>query len=258
MMTRLTVTAHYLGERLDTRALSDVQAQGWSPLVLPVRDGAWAVLFRFGAVVLAGLDASGEEAYLETLKPHVVRPHDSVEVERLPVRVDPERDEVLDKAGTLWLREVDAHRLQVVAEILAKSAALAHYETEVCGVFNDLEPLVAGVRQRRARAGKKEVLTHLGHALNTQARIMGRVEVAEKPEITWDDPQLDRLYERLATEFELAERNQVLTRKIDFISRSADLLIGMAQHRQSLRVEWYIVILIVIEILLLLFELFTR
>ena len=43
-------------------------------------------------------------------------------------------------------------------------------------------------------------------------RMVGRVEVAEKPEIVWDDPRLDRLYERLATEYELRDRDRALSR----------------------------------------------
>jgi uncharacterized Rmd1/YagE family protein len=255
----LRVTARYLGDRLDVRGLAGAGALAWSPLVLQVREGGWAVLFRYGAVVLVGLDASEEQTFIRTLEPHVTRPHAEAQIEEIRLAVDPRRDEGLDPAGVLWVRDTDPPHLQVVAEAIAKSAALAHYETEVGSVFTELEPLVAGVhRGWRGGPGKGKILAQLSHALNTQARIMGRVEVTEKPELTWDAPELDRLYERLAAEFELVERDEALTRKTDFMSQSADLLMGMAQHGQTLRVEWYIVILILIEIVLLVFDLFAR
>jgi uncharacterized Rmd1/YagE family protein len=49
-----------------------------------------------------------------------------------------------------------------------------------------------------------------------------------------------------------------LERKLDLISRTAETLLELMQHKRSLRVEWYIVILIVIEILLTLYEIFAR
>jgi len=83
---------------------------------------------------------------------------------------------------------------------------------------------------------------------------VGRVEVTEKPEIVWDDPELDRLYERLATEYELRDRDRALSRKLDLISRTAETYLDLINARQTLRVEWYIVILIVMEIVLSLYE----
>ena len=83
---------------------------------------------------------------------------------------------------------------------------------------------------------------------------MGRVEITEKPEIVWDDMELDRLYERIATEYELRDRDLALARKLDLISRTAETYIDLVNHRQGLRVEWYIVVLIVLEIVLSLWQ----
>jgi uncharacterized Rmd1/YagE family protein len=91
--------------------------------------------------------------------------------------------------------------------------------------------------------------------LLVQASTVGRVEVAEKPELTWDNPDLDRLYERLCVEYELHERDLALTRKLDLISRTAQTYLDLLQNRLSLRVEWYIIILIMVEVILLIYDL---
>jgi len=46
-----------------------------------------------------------------------------------------------------------------------------------------------------------------------------------------------------------------LERKLDLISRTAETLLGLLQDKRTLRVEWYIVILIVVEIVLYVYEL---
>ena len=94
--------------------------------------------------------------------------------------------------------------------------------------------------------------------LLTQTQTVGRVEVTEKPEITWDDVELDRLYERLSVEYELRERDLALTRKLELISRTVQTYLELRQNRLSLRVEWYIVLLILVEILLFLYDLFIK
>jgi uncharacterized Rmd1/YagE family protein len=68
--------------------------------------------------------------------------------------------------------------------------------------------------------------------------------------ITWQHPELDSLFVRLQTEFESTKRFSALDRKLDLISRTVGTVLALLQNRRSLRVAWYIVVLIVVEIAL--------
>lgn len=109
---------------------------------------------------------------------------------------------------------------------------------------------------RALERGGRELTRQIGDVLLTQTRTVGRVEITEKPEMTWDDPKLDRLYERLSMEYELRDRDVALSRKLDLIARTAQTYLDLLQNHQSLRVEWYIVVLILVEIVLILYDLF--
>ncbi|MBN2255575.1 MAG: RMD1 family protein, partial [Deltaproteobacteria bacterium] len=69
---------------------------------------------------------------------------------------------------------------------------------------------------------------------------------------------LERLYARLEDEYELRERHVALERKLELISKTAQTLLDMLQAKRTLRVEWYIVILILVEIMLTLYDMFFR
>jgi uncharacterized Rmd1/YagE family protein len=90
----------------------------------------------------------------------------------------------------------------------------------------------------------------IGNVLLIFTRTVGRLEVTEKPEITWDDAELDRRYQRLALEYELRDRDLALSRKLELVSRTAETYLDLVYNLHSLKVEWYIVILIVVEIAL--------
>jgi uncharacterized Rmd1/YagE family protein len=74
----------------------------------------------------------------------------------------------------------------------------------------------------------------------------------------WEHPELDRLYVRLADEYELRDRDRALDRKLEIVSNTVETLLGLVQTRSSTRVEWYIVALIVVEVLLSLYPLLLR
>ena len=60
------------------------------------------------------------------------------------------------------------------------------------------------------------------------------------------------------TEYELRERNTVLERKLAIISRTAETTINLLHNRRMLRVERYIVVLIVIEVILYSYEIWWK
>ena len=88
--------------------------------------------------------------------------------------------------------------------------------------------------------------------------MVGRAEITEKPEVLWDNPGLEGLFARLEDEFEIRERHVAIERKLNLISVTAHTVLELLGSKHSLRVEWYILLLIVLEILLTLYQLFLR
>ena len=110
------------------------------------------------------------------------------------------------------------------------------------------------MRQGLSPRKGRDVINEIGQALTILTRTVGRVEVTEKPDLTWENPDLDRLYQRLAREYELHDRDLMLTRKLDLLWRIAETYLDLLNNRQGHRLEWYIIILILIEIALTLAE----
>src|SRR5215470_2466128 len=245
------VRALLLGERLDTRAFERDEPLGMAPLTIDIPGGGVAVLFRYGAVVLFGTATAALDNFVASLRASVTAALPVAERDDARVVIRAEADQVVDLAGNIFLTEKTTERLQVVADILAKGLVLSHYETRIADIFDGIEPLAATLREKgRAGARSKELLRHIGDVLLMQQKMVGRVETGEKPELLWDHPELERLYVRLAEEYELRDRDRALDRKHDIISRTVETLLGLVQTRSSARVEWYIVILIVAELVL--------
>ena len=216
------------------------------------------MLFRYGAVVIFHMQPVEEAAFLKSLESVVGEPFETAESEEAEIVVGDAggQTEGVDVSGNIRLQRATMDRLLVVADVLAKSVILAYDENRVAAVFDRIEP----VAERLHRAGRsvsvRDLLGHIADVLITQHRMVGRVEVTEKPELVWDSSDLERLYVRLRDEYELTERDRALNRKLELISQTATTSLGLVQAQRSLRVEWYIVILIVVEIFLTLYGMF--
>ena len=245
------VRAMLLGERIDTRGLEDPKPLATAPLALKCEPDGIAIVFRYGVAVFFGVSPSEERRFVDRLMPRVVEPYDPPEIDELRVTIRVDADEQTGVDGMLSLRDMSVERAQLVADVLGKSIMLAHYETRIASVFDRIEPLATSL-QRRGRPGSQGrfLLRHIGNVLSVQHKMVGRVETGEKPEVLWDHPSLERLYLRLADEYELRERDRALDRKLEVISRTVETLLDLVTQTRSLRVEWYIVGLIVLELAL--------
>lgn len=238
----------YLGQQLDLRRFAQGERLATVPLAVSAGSAGVAVLFRYGVVALFGLQAEETDRFIAELGELVSEPVEVPELDSFAIRINPDKEEGIDQ-GRIRLRSSDLPCLLIVADVMAKSAVLAHYETALRAQFDRIEPLARSLRSGHIGTARgRHLLEHIGDSLMTEARMTGRIEVSEKPELIWDYPELERLYIRLEDEFELAERHVAIDRKLGLISKTAQTLLDLMHNRRSLRVEWYIVILIVIEI----------
>jgi len=256
------------GTGIDLAALGATDRTGGAPLVVELigtltgarlTDGAArgvAVLFRYGAVVFFDASPAGIADYLRQIGPHIRQPFQQGEreTEVLEIRVDPGAKESIE-GNTLVLADVTLEKLQVVADIMAKSVSLAHHEKNIERQFERIEPFAVNLDHwgRGGRAAR-ELLQHLGGALLAEHRVVAGARVDDSPELLWDHPELERLWARLRDEFEIRERFAALHGKLNLISRTAETALELMQNRRALRVEWAIVGLIVFEIVLTLVQ----
>lgn len=254
--TRVQLRAMLVGSRIASGGTDAFRRIADGPLVLAGEERGCAVVFRYGAVVLCGMDATEERELLACL--NVKEPLSKPETELVELRIDGNEDSgPRIEDGVIFVTDESIPRLQMIAEALAKSIVLAHYESTIAGVFDRLEPLAQNLNDegRVDRQQARELLGHIGGALLSEQRMVGRVEVREKPESLWDNADLERFYPRLEREYELRDRAVALERKLDLISRTAKTSLDLLQQRRNLRVEWYIVLLIVVEIMLTVYSL---
>jgi uncharacterized Rmd1/YagE family protein len=254
---RFAAHAYYIGEHIDLRGLlKSMRVAAQQPSVIPLDDGGIAVLFRYGAAVFFDTSAEAEGRLLADLAPLVSHAYDAPEKEEVLIQIAPHDREGVE-GGMVLVKDGSSQRLEIVASALAKSVALAQYEADVAANFDQIEPFAKQL-ERSGRGGRnmRQLLRHIGRALLNEHKMVARVEVVDRPELLWEHPELEQLYLRLEDEFELRERAEILDRKVDLISRTASTVLDLLQKRRSIRVEWYIVVLIVLEIVLSLYGLF--
>ena len=208
--------------------------------------------FSFGVVVFHNVPANEHAAILDKLQPHLEG------TTKVPV-ISEERFEVLEtpsasvslEGGKLVLDTVTPNRAGVIALILAQSAAMEYYEAIIQKLSEDTGKLIEHLRKTGSAPMRiRSLHRFIGEAISTRSEVLSVLHLLDKPDATWDDPAMDRIYADLRAEFELADRFEALETKLRGMQEALELILDVVRDRRLVLLETTVVLLILLEIVL--------
>jgi uncharacterized Rmd1/YagE family protein len=236
-----------LGERLDARGLDRTGDTLAGMVAIAEAADGHAFGFRWGALVTLGMSAEATARLAARLKDRVADPLPQTAEEVATLRLDASADGP-DRDGVVRLRGFDVPRLAAVAEALARSALLSHQEAMLERALDRLDPVLAQLRRGRLAPASSVMLRLIGEAIAARSRAAARVDTSAKPDLLWDHPELGGLYTALAEEWEIEDRSEALSRKLEMIRETSETLLSLVEARRSRGLELAVVLLIAMEL----------
>ena len=152
--------------------------------------------------------------------------------------------------GTLHVDRFTPGRAAIVALTMAQSAAMEYYERIVEALFERTNVLVERLEKKgTVPYSTRPLHRFIGEAITTRTEVLSILHLLDKPDATWDDPAMDRIYDDLRAEFDLVDRYAALESKLRSIQEALELVLDVARDRRLVTLEIVVVVLILIEIL---------
>ncbi|MGZ3850274.1 MAG: RMD1 family protein, partial [Flavisolibacter sp.] len=95
---------------------------------------------------------------------------------------------------------------------------------------------------------------YIGRTLNLKNKIAANLYIFDSPEETWEDESLNKLDLGLKRIFDLQARFRTIQEGLQIVKDNLELLKDLLQYRNSLVLEWVIILLILVEVINLLIE----
>lgn len=251
--TEFTAAVAIVAERIDIKALAHLPMVAQSPLMVRLPGAGVAAVFRYGAVAFFAEEAGDREWLMASIVPASSGKGDLLAEEKATVIVDAETHEG-PVGNAIHIHAADRDRLQLLAEVMSKAAMLSFQERRSAGEFDRIEPLAQDLADDgRFSVRSQELMRAVGNMLLSEHRLTSRAEVMDKPELLWSNSHLEGLHARLEGDYEIIDRAKALERKLATLVRTAETLLETVRYKSSHRVEWYIVVLIVMELVVSLY-----
>ncbi|KAK6462250.1 hypothetical protein DFJ63DRAFT_335582 [Scheffersomyces coipomensis] len=73
-------------------------------------------------------------------------------------------------------------------------------------------------------------------------------ELIETPDLYWSEPSLEKIYNSVSKILDIQSRISILNRKLDYATEEQRAFLGVLNEKKSTRLEWIIIILIMVEV----------
>jgi len=248
-----TFHAIAFAENLSLRDLAAVfpgASRSAHELRMSLAPGGELFAYPFGAIVFRDVPPARRESEVARLRarhPELAAP---VVREAFTVCVDPAATGEVSES-LLVIDRLTGDREGVVAHTTAQSAAMEYYEQIVDGMFAETETIVDRLEESGTVSLRTRPLHRfIGRAVGIRNEVLVVLHLLDKPDATWDDPAMDRIYDDLRKEFDLEDRFTALETKLRGIQEALELVLDVARDRRLVLLDASILALIVIEVIL--------
>jgi uncharacterized Rmd1/YagE family protein len=218
-------------------------------MYLPIEADGAMYIYPFGAVVTYDIGVSRREAELSKLRTAVPKLTTKVVREDYTVREDAAFGIGIDE-GMLRVDRLTEARAGIVALTVAQSAAMEYYENVVEALFSRISTSVE-VMERRGTVPFRTRPLHriIGEAITARSEVLSVLHLLDRPDEVWEDAAMDRIYNDLRAEFDLADRYTALEHKLSSVQDSLELLVEVARDRRLFTLEVAVMFLILLELI---------
>ena len=207
-------------------------------------------LLSYGVAVFSDMSVSEISAHIEHIKPFCSNSRESLKEDEFKIKVSKEDGMIELTFDVLSLGRFDHAVNKMIMMHLAQSVALDYYNGMSQSLLSELKDYTQYMEiHGKVKLSHKKALKFIGKSLNAKNSIAQNLYILDSPETAWEDEYLDRLHNTLAKHFELVQRYREIDSTLKIIEDNLEVYISYNHHRESSRLEWIIIILIIIEVI---------
>lgn len=213
--------------------------------------------------------ANGDQKYIYLFQYGVVAffNHNTTEINRLIAQLNPEATpweeqelsetiKVVIQKGTqqvtfdeVILPDFDQEAIRLVLLNTSQSVALDKYLEITDSLLEETNGYIKSLELTgKLNISGRKLKRFIGKVLNIKNQISENLYIFDAPDITWENESLNQLHLALKQTFDLKDRYRYIYERTAIIKDDLELFKDIMDHRESSKLEWIIILLILVEV----------
>jgi uncharacterized Rmd1/YagE family protein len=211
-------------------------------------------VFDYGVIVLANYDVIAKSELLVFAKKYTSILVDIPLFEEYQIETNGQLTNSIVKNNFVTVPAITPSLMRIVTLNTGQSVALEYYEVLTDEMITSSKHYILELERRgKLSISKTNLLKYIGKVLNVKNSIIDNLYILDDPNLVWDNEELNVLNRQLKANFEINTRFKDIDYRLQIIKDNLTLFTDVLNVRESSRLEWVIIILIVLEIVIALF-----
>ena len=213
-------------------------------------------VFKYGIVCFLGYNETDMTAFLQMLQPYCRNFFDKRFSDEFEIETGSQA--VNYGFNKIEIPGQDIEMLRLIMLNVSQSVALDYYNEQTNILLGDTN-YHTQILERKGRIGLGgiKLKKYIGRTLNLKNKISANLYIFDSPEETWENESLNKLDLGLKKTFDLQSRFRTIQEGLHIVKENLDLFKDLLQYRNSVAMEWIIIILILVEVINLVLEKFA-
>jgi uncharacterized Rmd1/YagE family protein len=210
-------------------------------------------IFKYGVVSFLGYNEVEIMAFIQAITPYCKNPFDQHISDEFDIDVNAHRNKF--GYNKIEIERADTESLRLIMLHVSQSVALDHFSQQTNLLLEETTRHTQRLEKKgRLNLSGPSLKKYIGRTLNLKNRIEANLYIFDSPEETWEDENLNRLDIGLKKTFDLQARFRTIREGLEIVKENLDLFKDLLQYRNSIVLEWIVIILILVEVLNVFFE----
>ena len=205
-------------------------------------------VFQFGIVCFSGYNETEMTSFLQMIAPFCKNFFDQRLSDEFEIEVGGSTVQYgFDKIG---IPEANAETLRLIMLNVSQSVALDYYSQQTNSLLDETNYHTQVLELKgKIDLNGINLKKYIGRTLNIKNKIAGNLYIFDSPEETWEDERLNKLDIGLKKIFELQPRFRIIQEGLSIVKENLELFKDLLQNKNSVTLEWVIILLILVEVL---------
>jgi uncharacterized Rmd1/YagE family protein len=213
----------------------------------------YVYIFKYGIVSFLGYNEVEIMAFIQAITPYGKNPFEQHISDEFDIEVNASRNKF--GYNKIEIEGETTESLRLIMLNVSQSVALDHYSQQTNKLLEETTYHTQTLEKKgRLELSGGNLKKYIGRTLNLKNRIEANLYIFDSPEETWEDENLNRLDIGLKRTFDLQARFRTIREGLEIVKENLDLFKDLLQYRNSIVLEWIIIILILVEVINLFIE----
>ncbi len=214
---------------------------------------AWSIVFAYGVVVHWNVGSEQQAKLHQLLLEHAAYPLTSPEEDNFTFALDCPGTRIIE--DHIEIESSDPILIFALSQGMAQSIKLASFESNALTTINNTNYIPKSLAENGTiKLSRNKIAKIRGQLFLTKSDIILNYDLLDTPDFFWEYPEYEAFYGVTAKYLEIAQRTEVLSKKLETIHELFEMLADEQKHRHSTILEWIIIWLIAFEIGMTIFD----